>query len=118
MDDRTVYEGRSRTIEFAELPNGTIPGLKAWRKLDVRPRAQLLVTIKRLGDYGQVRNEERFKIEKDGIYAIKAWQVRAYCFMTSDARIVVTSIVEKKQNRARPEDLRRAGEIRAECLNG
>lgn len=73
--------------------------------------------VKRLGDDGKVRNRERFKLEQDGIYAIKAWQVRAYCFMTSDARIVVTNIVEKKRDRARPEDLRRADEIRAECQN-
>jgi len=118
MDDMTVYEGRSRTIEFAVLANGRIPALRSWKKLEDRPKAQLWTTIKRLGDTGEVRNTERFKLEADGIWAMKAWKVRAYCYMTSDARVVITNIVAKKQIVARASDLDTAKRIRSECLNG
>lgn len=117
MDDKSVYSGSSRRIEWAVLPNGSLPGLKVWKKLGQREKAKLLKTITRLGDTGEVRNEERFKHEQGKIYAIKASIIRIYCFETSDNRYVLTNIVTKKQRRARTEDLERAEWIRNECVN-
>lgn len=73
--------------------------------------------IKRLGDQEQVKNRERFKHEDDGIFAIKGHQVRVYCFMASDRRVVLTNAVEKKRPKARKEELRQAKRIRDECTN-
>ena len=99
------------------MPDGKMPGLRDWGKLRKELRARALKVIKRLGDEGRCENKERFKYERNGIYAIKGHQVRVYCFMASDQRIVLTNAVEKKRPKARPEDLNRAEQIRQECVN-
>ena len=117
MDDRVVYRGRSRTIEWAVMPDGKLPGLRDWRKLRDGLRAKAWTVVKRLGNEGRCENQERFKHERNGIYAIKGHQVRVYCFMASGHRIVLTNAVEKKRPKARSEDLKRAEQIRQECVN-
>ena len=118
MDDRVVYDGAARTIEWAVMPDGKMPGRRSWDRLDKGKKTKLLTTIERLGDSGECRNEERFKHERNGIYAIKAWKVRIYCFMTHDQRIVLTNVAGKKQEKAKRADLDRAERIREECING
>ena len=100
------------------MPDGKMPGLRKWKKLPLRQRAQLWATIRLLGDFGECRNEERFKHEQDAIYAIKGWKIRLYCFMARDKRIVLANVEPKKRQRARKEDLKRAERIRAQCVNG
>jgi hypothetical protein len=100
------------------MPNGAMPGARDWRKLTRRQRAALLTTIRRLGEEGVVENDERFKLERDKIFAIKAWKVRVYCFMTADQRIVLANIAEKKQDKAKGKDIERAKRVRKECTNG
>ena len=95
-----------------------MPGARDWRKLTRRQRAALLTTIRRLGEEGVVENDERFKLERDKIFAIKAWKVRLYCFMTSDQRFVLTNIAEKKQDKAKGKDIERAKRVCKECTNG
>ncbi len=118
MDDNVVYRGTSRTIEWAIMPGGKMPGLREWNDLVKADRAKLWTTIKHLGDFGERRNEERFTHERSKIYAIKAWKVRIYCFMTQDQRIVLTNVVGKKQGKAKKADLDRAERIRGNCING
>ncbi|UCC32745.1 MAG: type II toxin-antitoxin system RelE/ParE family toxin [Phycisphaerales bacterium] len=118
MDDKIVYRGRSRTIEWAIMPDGKMPGLRGWNALRDEDKAKVLTTIRRLGDSGECRNEDRFKHERNKIYAIKAWKVRIYCFMTQDRRIVLTNVEPKKQRRASEADLDRAERIRTQCTNG
>lgn len=117
MDDRTPYAGRSRTIEWAVLPDGKMPGLEAWVQLPKAQRAKLWTTIRRLGDTGECRNKERFRHERGKIYAIKTPGTRVYCFMTSDRRIILTNVITKRQQKARKEDLERAERIKSEFEN-
>lgn len=117
MDERIVYQGRVKTIEWAVRPNGTMPGYRDWVKLEKKQRAALLVTIRRLGDEGTVQKKEKFAFERDGFFAIKAWKVRVYCFMTSDRRVVLTNVASKKQDKAKKTDLERAKHIRSTCIN-
>ncbi len=118
MDERVVYVGASRTIEWAVMPGDKIPALKEWNAINNKDRAKLMATIAALGDTGCVSNPTRFRHEHKGIFAIKAFKIRIYCFMTKDARIVLTNIdTAKKQNKASPLELGRADRIRNECLN-
>lgn len=117
MDDRIVYRGGSRTIEWAVMPDGKMPGERDWRKLDKASQAKLFTTIKRLGDHGEYRNEERFSHERNKIWAMKAFKVRAYCFMTQDARIVLTNAAEMKRQNARLADPDKAARKRREYIN-
>ena len=118
MAEKVLYRGRSRTIEWAVLPDGKMPALKKWNSLGKELQAKIWAVIVRLGDKGECRNTERFKLERNQIYAIKGFKVRAYCFMTKDRRIVITNVVKKNKDKARPEDLDRAERIRAECAKG
>lgn len=117
MDDVVVYSGRSRTIEWAVLPGAKMPARREWEDLEKRQKAQLLATIERLGDEPAYANTERFKKESGRIFAMKAYQVRAYCFFASVNRLVVTNIVVKKRDKAKKADLERAERIRQECVN-
>jgi len=96
-----------------------MPGLKEWKTAAPAQRVKVLRTIERLADEGRCDNVERFKHERNGIFAIKAWQIRLYCFWSNDKRLVLTNVVtDKKQDKARVSDLDRAERIRSECVNG
>lgn len=95
------------------LRNGDMPGLREWETLERKEQAKILRVIKdQLGDEGKCWDKERFRHEGDGIWAIKGGQVRVYCFMTSNRLIVLTNAGIKKRPKARPQDLKRAKDIR------
>jgi len=94
-----------------------MPARREWDVLEKQQKAKLLASIRRLGDEREYVNTERFKKESGKIFAIKAYQVRAYCFFGSENRLVITNIVVKKQDKAKSKDLERAERIRQECVN-
>lgn len=69
--------------------------------------------FRQMVEMGEIHNTEKFTQEEDDIYAFKSFQVRIYCFFDAGKLILLTNAVKKKQRRARPEDLKRAKNIRA-----
>jgi len=98
-----VRNGRSHVEEFT-------------RALPEITRDRLLRFIARMADEGTPRNEQKFRLEEDGIYAIKQGQVRIYCFFDARRVILLTHGTIKKQQKADPEDLKRAKRLRKAYL--
>jgi hypothetical protein len=62
-------------------------------------------------------SKEHFNNEGDGVYAIKAYQIRVYGFYDGD-RFIMCRAVEKKRNKADPKLIRLVKEDRAAYLEG
>ena len=75
-------------------------------------KSRLARIIEHIADHGAPRNQQKFKHEEDGIYAIKQGQARVYCFFDADRVILLTHGALKKQRKANPEDLARAKRLR------
>jgi hypothetical protein len=98
-----VRQGRSLFREFFD-------------SLTKQQQAKVLRILERIADHGPPRNEEKFVHEEDGIYAIKDFKVRIYCFYDRESLILLTHGAIKKGNKAKPEDLRRAKRLRGEYV--
>ena len=61
MHRPVAYRGPCRTILYAVRANQTSPGLEFYEQRDPRVQAQLNALFKRLGDFGTIRNKEKFK---------------------------------------------------------
>ncbi|HAO21576.1 MAG TPA: hypothetical protein DCQ37_14600 [Desulfobacteraceae bacterium] len=83
-----------------------------FKTLDSKDKERLLKKIEYIADNGAPKNEEKFRHEGDGIYAIKHNQIRIYCFFDSGRMILLTHGFIKKQQKADPNQLKRAKKIK------
>jgi hypothetical protein len=86
-------------------------------------KAQLRGVLVRLADHGEVRNEDLFKHEEDGIFVAKArCGLRAYgwfCTLpTNEKAFVIAHAVMKKKNKAKQADLDRVRDARQRFNKG
>lgn len=84
--------------------------------LPQKTRYRLFRLIEHMADQGAPHNEQKFRLEEDGIYAIKHGQVRIYCFFDAGRIILLTHGTIKKKKKADPEDLKRAKHLRQAYL--
>jgi mRNA-degrading endonuclease RelE of RelBE toxin-antitoxin system len=89
---------------------------KFFRELPEDSRNRLARRLVFMAEQGLPRDERKFKHEDDGIFAIKQGQVRIYCFLDTGRLILLTHGTLKKQQKADPEDLKRAKRLRADYL--
>lgn len=82
------------------------------KKQDKATRSKINRLINELAEKGIILNTQRFKFEGDKIFAIKANQVRIYCFFDSGRLILLTSACIKKKQKADPVELVKAKKIR------
>jgi len=98
-----IRDGKNEIRDFLQ-------SLKAWQP------SHYLKVMKRLeivSSFGPSKRQDKFRHEGDGIYAIKVSQVRLYCFFDQGRMILLAHGSIKKQNKARPEDLKKARDIKA-----
>lgn len=85
-------------------------------KLEKKEQAKLGARIERVAQQGHTWNEEIFRHEEDGIYALKCGQIRIYGFFHEGYVILLTNGVIKKKGKADPEALKKAKRLRDEFL--
>lgn len=86
-----AYRGARFKIEFAQLRNGTVPGLEFLNAQEPRWRANMQVLFTRLGDEGRISNREKFKqLENTEFWEFKAFKIRMPCYFRHDKRVVIT----------------------------
>src|SRR5712691_2876899 len=73
-----VQEGRNAVVGF--LRDG----------LQQTERAKLMALLEYVAEHGPPRNEEKFRHEGNGVYALKTSTVRLYGFFDGQRRIVLT----------------------------
>jgi len=108
---RLIAEGAAFSIHEI-LRNGRSYVEEFIKTLQEDTRDRLIRLIERLADKGMLRNDQKFRLEEEGIFAIKQGQVRVYCFFDAGRVIILTHGTIKKRQKADPEDLKRAKRLR------
>ena len=95
-----AYKGQIFQIEFYFDKKGKSQPvehmLESFTGADAKKFAHLL---KLMGDVGQIRNEQKFRNEGDGIYAFKPQPHRFLCFFFEGHKIIITNAFKKKQQK-------------------
>lgn len=112
----TIYEGQAFTIQDVAKKgicsvSGFIEGLPT------SAQVKCFAIIKRIAEHGPLRNEEKFRHEGNGIYAIKTTEARIYCFFSGKQLIILTHGFKKhgkggskvqRREREKAEEIRQA----------
>jgi phage-related protein len=99
MDKFIAYKGRHFTIEWYFDERGNSKALEYYKSLSVKEKNKVLYLFQAMGDFGQIRNQQKFNAEGDQIYAFKPIPHRFLCFFFIGAKIIVTNAFEKKQQK-------------------
>jgi len=117
-EENIVYAGSKRSIEYAILANGKMPAREFFYGLSERDQNGLIVLFKLFGDFGEIRNRERFKrIEGTDFFEFKRFQTRFICFMQPGGKVILTHGFTKKRDKISPEEIRKAYRIKEEHLS-
>jgi mRNA-degrading endonuclease RelE of RelBE toxin-antitoxin system len=104
---------KGKKFKVCEIEKGKKSEVKEFfSKLNKADKDRILQKINYIADNGPPKNEEKFRYEGDGIYAIKQNQVRIYCFFDSGKMIILTHGFMKKDKKANPNQLEKAKNIK------
>jgi hypothetical protein len=112
---RLIIEGPAYDI-YEIVTNGRSYVEKFFKKLPKEERNRVVRLIEYIAVEGNPNNEEKYKRQEGDIYVIKRDQVRIYCFEDTGRVILLTHGAIKKQDKAYPQDLKRAKRLRKEYL--
>lgn len=77
-------------------------------------QVKIIALINRFAQHGEIRNEQKFRIEESPIFTFKSFQVRVPCFFLPGAEkraIVLTHAFKKKSDKIPKQELERARRI-------
>ncbi|MCK6513770.1 hypothetical protein L6R46_01765 [Myxococcota bacterium] len=125
LNDPFVNDGLACRVRFAEDASGRLPSKEFLDQLKAeRPKeyATALRYARLIAEHGHsfIRNELRFKnLQEDGLYEIKAHQLRVLCYpdKTVDPKKTTWFLlycVIKKTDAHRPDDVLRAKRLKEE----
>ncbi len=103
-----AYEGQKFTIEWYFNDNGKSLGLKCFNELPEEQKDRMLYLFQILGDIGKIFNKEKFRLEQNQIYALKASQDRFLCFFFEKSKIIITNGFQKKRAKMSLRELEKA----------
>jgi hypothetical protein len=111
-----LYQGKFHTVELAVTANGRCPAKEFLNGLSKEDREKILRVIKRLADKGKfLTNREQFKkIEGEDFFEFKNFQIRMPCYFHRAGRLTLTHGFIKKEDRIKPEEIKRMKRIRDE----
>ncbi len=106
-----AYQGARKRIVWASDTSSRKHGKEYFDELPRQDKAKLQVLFERMADQGEVRNTQKFRVEKDGFYCFKSFQRRLMCFFDGDD-IVITQGFTKKRDKLDSKELDRAARIK------
>lgn len=109
-----AYEGPAFRIEWYWDPRGRSPALEYFQERPEDRQDDLLILLKRMGDFGRIFDKTRFRNEGDQILAFKPKPDRFLCFFTAGRKIIVTNAFVKKSDRLPPGEKERALRAKAD----
>lgn len=113
MAHRLIYDGARHQVIALGLSDGSCPAGDFLNELDDSDTAKVAAIIQYLGDRGSYANREKFKkVEGSKVFEIKSFQIRIFCFFSSDRRLVLLYGLRKKKDKHKSADIRRAEEYR------
>lgn len=75
-------------------------------------RKKFVRLLRLVADHHPIRNEEKFRHEEDGIYALKSYQDRGLCFFEEGKRLIITHGFKKKKQKLPRRHLKKAKRLR------
>ena len=120
--ERIAYQGPAFTIEWYWDADGQSQALEYFERLPENRQDDLLMLLKRMGDFGRIFDKTKFRNEGDQIFAFKPQPDRFLCFFTTGRKIVVTNAFVKKSAKLPPGEkdraLRAKADFEARVRNG
>lgn len=106
-----------RTIAYAQDAAGKCPArdFLESKSCPKKDKGALYHAFGQLASEGRVRNDERFKKERDHIWCFKSYQIRISAFQQGRVWFLAHGFV-KKRDRVPRQELDRADRIRSEHL--
>ena len=117
MEDLVVYRGQKLVIEYAICTNGSCPAKEFFDSLSERDKIKLMALFALMGDKGEIRNKEKFKIiEGTAYFAFKSFQIRVICRFQPGRRLILLCGLRKQKDRYPKAEIDRANRIFEEYL--
>ncbi|MFH1832443.1 MAG: type II toxin-antitoxin system RelE/ParE family toxin [bacterium] len=104
MNKFIAYKGRYFTIEWYFDDRGNSKALEYYNSLSIEEKDKTLYLFRTMGDFGKIRNQQKFNFEGDQIYAFKPIPHRFLSFFFIGSKIIVTNAFEKKQQKLPPRE--------------
>ena len=102
--ERIAARGRWGTVEWAVDSQGKLPAHEVYMSLSEEDRAKVSVLFQRLADFGQIRDQQKFKRlgEKAGkkgrgLWEFKRFQVRFFGDFSPGRRFIVAHGLDGKK---------------------
>ena len=108
MKNFIAYEGKVFTIEWYFDARGRSVACEYFNDLTPPEKVKVLYLFETMGDFGKIRNEEKFNNEGDQIYAFKPAPHRFLSFFFTGSKIIVTNAFQKKTRKLPPGEKTRA----------
>jgi mRNA-degrading endonuclease RelE of RelBE toxin-antitoxin system len=77
-------------------------------ELTKEEQKKIFALLQRTADNGVHPSDQKFKLERDGIYVFKSFQTRIFCAFHARRIILLTHGVKKKKDKADKADIERA----------
>ncbi|MFH0898322.1 MAG: type II toxin-antitoxin system RelE/ParE family toxin [bacterium] len=104
MNKFIAYKGQYFTIEWYFDDCGSSKVLEYYQSLSLEERNKVMYLFQTMGDFGKIRNQQKFNAEGDQIYAFKPMPHRFLSFFFVGSKIIVTNAFEKKQQKLPPRE--------------
>ena len=96
--------------------NGGCQAGDYYEALEDADRARALALFKRMAEVGKIFDKTKFNKETEKLYAFKPQPHRFFCFFVKGKRIYIMSAYQKQGDRAPPQEIKRAENLRIEYM--
>lgn len=103
-----AYSGSAFTIEWYHDVRGQSQALEYYNQLTPLERISLLKLLKKMGDFGTIKDKTKFRNEGDKLYAFKPQPDRFLCFFFKGRKIIITNAFRKKRQKLPEQEKERA----------
>lgn len=111
-----VCEGQCFAIVWGVAGSGECQARDYYESLEDTDRAKALALFKRMADVGKICDKTKFNQETKKLYVFKPQPHRFFCFFVKGKRIVMVSAYQKQGDKAPPQEIKRAENLRLECM--
>ena len=98
-DECVIYKGSFFHIEWYYDSDGKSQPYDYFQACDLSQKRKFLMLCQRMGDFGKILDEQKFRNESDGIYAFKPQPDRYLCFFKRGKKIIVTNAYRKQSQK-------------------
>jgi len=90
---------------------GKAPAYEFLETLPEKDRFKVEKLFHLLCNKGKISNRDKFRMERDGIWVFKSYQIRVFCFFAKGKRVVLTHGTIKKKDKVRKQEIEKAKKI-------